>query len=119
MADISGLALQGLKSATTPSQLPPPLPHSSSSMPEPPHAVYQDASQGPFMCSNCQYFSAPTQCSNKYIVATRGGTVEGAACCDLFEKGQGDGKALDTGSNQASGSHDGSSQAGGSLQLGL
>lgn len=50
------------------------------------HSVYAPASAGPFKCSNCEYFTAPSKCSQPEIVKLRGGVVEPEACCDFFEK---------------------------------
>lgn len=51
----------------------------------PKHEIFQKASQGPFKCSNCEYYK-PNECTNKFIIKLRGSTVAPDDCCDLFEK---------------------------------
>lgn len=52
----------------------------------PDHRVLARGSDGPFLCSMCEYFHAPTRCTHPYIVQHYGGTVGGDWCCDFFEK---------------------------------
>lgn len=76
-------ALQGLQSAQP--QDSSPMDDSGAMMQVPQHDIYQDASKGPFMCSNCQHFMAPDQCNQPFIVQLQGPQVEPSACCDLFD----------------------------------
>lgn len=50
------------------------------------HRVLARGTDGPFLCSMCEYFRAPTRCLHSYIVQHFGGTVGGDWCCDFFEK---------------------------------
>lgn len=60
-------------------------------------AAYAPASEGPFMCSHCEYINPRSECRKPELVAEakalrnldRTATVaqvESAACCDFFEK---------------------------------
>lgn len=52
----------------------------------PEHHVLAKGTDGPFLCSLCEYFRAPDRCVHDYIVEHFGGEVGGDWCCDFFEK---------------------------------
>lgn len=52
----------------------------------PDHQVLAKGTDGPFLCSLCEYFRAPDTCTHEYIVEHYGATVGGDWCCDFFEK---------------------------------
>ena len=66
--------IEGLKSASAKLDI----------MPE--HPIYAPASEGPFACKFCEYYSDPNKCNQPIIVKLRKGIVEPDACCDWFEK---------------------------------
>lgn len=47
-------------------------------------ANYFPADQGPFRCGNCEYFVKPSSCQKVK------GKIDPDACCNLFEKDDGD-----------------------------
>ena len=50
--------------------------------PTDPTVKYEDGSQGPFRCDQCEHFQAPGSCQKV------SGPIDPAGCCNLFERGQ-------------------------------
>lgn len=51
------------------------------------HKVLARASEGPFLCSNCEYArDHATRCTHDYIVKHFGPSIAPGDCCDFFEK---------------------------------
>jgi hypothetical protein len=53
--------------------------------------AYMGPKEGPFKCSNCEYFIAPTECTKKEMKIaqdTNGktATVDPNGCCNYYEK---------------------------------
>lgn len=45
---------------------------------------YEGPEDGPFQCSNCQFYSDPNQCQQPDVVRTQGGKVDPNGCCKFF-----------------------------------
>lgn len=51
--------------------------------------VYMNAKQGPFRCSNCEYFNSPNHCIKPEMIKVQDANpaiVEAGGCCNYFEK---------------------------------
>jgi predicted RNA binding protein YcfA (HicA-like mRNA interferase family) len=60
------------------------------STPDSTPAGYQPPTEGPFKCSNCEYFTEPDRCSKTQVIKELGGkgfaTVDPEGCCNFYSK---------------------------------
>lgn len=84
------MQIQGLKNAAPQSTNDGTEDKEQSKTPDDTPASYMGPDQGPFQCSNCEYFTAPNQCGKQQVMDELGGdqfaVVDPEGCCNFFEK---------------------------------